>query len=228
MRSFAALSALPAWGQVLYSQNFDVDDTANWTYTVAGSDGLADYFYDYGASAGIPAAPNSGGTTRGMKLQANLTAATFGGGSASPNGQTFTGDYKVTFDLWSNYLGADSTTGGTGINPIGTTSGSTMLSTYGILTSGTFANRARRRRRTVLRQHGRRQQQRLPHLLGRAGDQLPVSASDRHPARPGELGQSNAAAAHRFPRHVSRGTRQIIRRASRRPQDSFTSIHFRP
>lgn len=140
-----AAYAAPAVGQVLYQQNFDVDDTANWTFTLGGgTDGLADYFYDYGASAGIPAAPGSAGTTRGMKLQANIAAGVFGGGSASPNGQSFTGDYKVNFDLWTNYIGAAENNDATpdGINPIGTTSGSTMLSTYGILTSGTFGNRA--------------------------------------------------------------------------------------
>jgi hypothetical protein len=141
----AGLGTAPAVGQVLYQQNFDVDDTANWTFTLGGgTDGLADFFFDYGTAAGIPAAPNSAGTTRGMKLQANIAAGVFGGGSASPNDRSFTGDYKVTFDLWSNYLGAVENNDATpdGVNPIGTTTGSTNLSTYGILTSGTFGNRA--------------------------------------------------------------------------------------
>jgi hypothetical protein len=130
--------ASPAFGQVLYSQNFDVDGQASqWTLVDGPTDESADYFFDY-STVGIPAAPNSGGTTRGMKIQANMTDAVFGGSSTSPNGQSFTGDYKLTFDLWSNYLGGDPD----GIDVIGTTTGSTMLSLYGIETSGTVANRA--------------------------------------------------------------------------------------
>ncbi|MBN1853220.1 MAG: hypothetical protein JW829_10870 [Pirellulales bacterium] len=128
---FFAIVAAPSSGQVLYSQNFDVDDTANWTVNYSVTDINADFFYDYGTDAGIPSAPNStGGTTRGMMLQANLLNGVFGGFSVSPTNQSFTGDYSLQFDLWSNYNG-----------PLdGGGSGSTNLSTYGVLTSGTKAN----------------------------------------------------------------------------------------
>ncbi len=132
-----AIIASEATGQVLYSQNFDTDDTANWTVNDGPTDELADFFFDY-SNVGVPSAPNSGGTTRGMKLQANLFNAVFGGFSVSPTGRTFAGDYKLTFDLWHNYIGSESA----GISAIGTTSGSTMLSTFGIETSGFSANRA--------------------------------------------------------------------------------------
>lgn len=121
--SGAAVSASP-----LYSENFEVDPTANWTVNGGPSDEAADFFFDYG-SVGIPSAPNSGGTTRGMKLQANLASGIFGGFSVSPTGQNFSGDYTVRFDWWANFNGPFPGGG----------SGSTNLSTYGIGTSGTVA-----------------------------------------------------------------------------------------
>src|SRR5215213_8692739 len=87
----------------LYSENFDADPTANWTVNKgpATTDAATNFFFDYN-TAGIPAAPNSGGTTRGLKLQANQSAGVFGGVSASPNGQSFAGDYEVRFDWLEN------------------------------------------------------------------------------------------------------------------------------
>jgi hypothetical protein len=143
-----------AQAQSLYTQNFDVNDTANWTvnpgnvdFSVPGSTTPVttdtNIFFDY-STVGIPPAPNStGGSTRGMRLQANLSDGTtvgiFGGYSVSPTGKSFTGDYSLKFDLWTNYLGsynADLTSGGVGVSA----AGGTMLSTYGIMTSGTYSN----------------------------------------------------------------------------------------
>lgn len=156
---FGRIAALPilmfiasaANGQVvLFSENFDTDPTANWTVnsfvggtTASGgaAANAANFFFDY-SSVGIPAAPNStGGGTRGLKLQANITGTgpTAGlppGISVSPTGQSFTGDYSLRFDWWTNFIG--NTTGG--IGNTGGGSGSTQLSTFGILTSGTVAN----------------------------------------------------------------------------------------
>jgi hypothetical protein len=145
------LVASAARGQaVLFSETFDTDPTANWTVnsfiggtTASGGSAAnaADFFFDY-STAGIPAAPNStGGSTRGLKLQANITGTgpTAGlppGVSVSPTGQSFTGDYSLRFDWWTNFIG--NTTGGIGNSSGG--SGSTQLSTFGILTSGTVAN----------------------------------------------------------------------------------------
>jgi len=123
------LVASPAFAG-LYSENFEVDPTANWAInvgpTATPTDAAANFFFDY-SSVGIPAAP-SGAGTRGMKLQANLSAGIFGGMSASPTGQDFTGDYTVAFDWWANFNGGFPAGG----------SGSTNLSTYGIGTSGTI------------------------------------------------------------------------------------------
>jgi hypothetical protein len=109
----------------LFTENFEVDPTANWVVNLGPTDGVADFFYDY-SEVGIPAAPNSGGTTRGLKLQANQTNGIFGGMSVSPIGQDFTGSYTVSFDWWANFNGPF---------PVGG-SGSTQLSTYGVGTAG--------------------------------------------------------------------------------------------
>lgn len=126
--ALCTLAASAAQAAPLYSNNFDVDTTAAWTVNnPALSDILADFHYDYSA-IGVPAAP-SGASTRGLKMTANNTGAVFSGFSVSPNGQNFSGDYRVSFDFWQNYVG-----------PLGAGgSGSTQLSTYGIGTSGTTA-----------------------------------------------------------------------------------------
>lgn len=137
--SVAGLIAISpvALGQItaytLYNENFDVNHAANWTANAASGNHDANFFFDY-STAGIPSAPNStGGSTLGMRLRANFaTTGVFGGISVSPNGQSFTGDYRVTFDLWSNFNG----------NANGTGSGTTQLTGAGIGTSGTTSQHA--------------------------------------------------------------------------------------
>lgn len=124
----AALAvSLAATGRatVLYTQDFDVDDTANWTVNdPALSDILVDFHYDYSA-IGVPAAPG-GASTRGLKMTANNTGGVFSGFSVSPTGQAFAGAYRVEFNLWQNYVGP--------VGPGG--NGTTQLSTFGIGTAG--------------------------------------------------------------------------------------------
>lgn len=159
--SFLALVASSTNAQILYSENFD-DHNANsrWTpfagvgYDAAATalkpidtnfdaaplfpnvDGVNETFtgfdFDY-STVGIPSAPNStGGSTTGLKLQANLFSAALGGFSVSPNSLdirtlTTSGNYSLKFDQWSNTVGSMPAGG----------SGSTNLSTFGILTAGT-------------------------------------------------------------------------------------------
>ncbi len=119
-----------AYGQGLYWEDFEADPTADWTVNPHPATMIThDFFFDY-SSVGIPSAPSSGGTTRGMKLQANLTGDVFGGFSVSPTGLNLEGDYALSFEVWSNYNGPLEFGG----------SGSTNLSTYGILSSGTSSN----------------------------------------------------------------------------------------
>ncbi len=132
--SFLSLAAALALFNVsfaapLYTQDFNVDDTANWTVLPStganATDYVADFFYDYSA-IGVPAAPNGTGT-RGLKMTVNNSSAVFGGITVSPNGQSFSGNYSVSFDMWQNYAGP--------LGPGG--SGTTQLSQYGIGTAGT-------------------------------------------------------------------------------------------
>lgn len=131
LASFTLVAALVLPRLVLaapiYSENFEVDPTANWTVNKgpATTDEAHDFFFDY-STVGIPAAP-SGSGTRGLKLQANQSSGVFGGVSVSPTGQNFTGDYKVLFDWWENFNGPA---------PVGG-SGSTQMGTFGVGTSGT-------------------------------------------------------------------------------------------
>jgi len=133
--------ATPSGFAQLFTDTFDADHTANWTVNSnfgAGTN-AANFFFDYSA-VGIPSAPHStGGSTRGLKLGANLlglATPSLAGISVSPTAQSFLGNYTIKFDWWHNWLGAAS--GGIG-NAAGG-SGSTQLSTFGLLTSGTTAN----------------------------------------------------------------------------------------
>jgi hypothetical protein len=99
---------------ILYSQNFDVDDTANWTFnSSAGADAAADnanneanFFFDY-STVGIPPAPG-GVTTRGLKIEANVNdgAGLFMGASASPTGLSLPSEYILRAHVWQNANGA--------------------------------------------------------------------------------------------------------------------------
>lgn len=125
---FSLLTAGTASGQILFSENFEVDPTANWTVNNGPSDFAANFFFDY-STVGIPSAPNSGGATRGLKLQVNQANGIFSGMSVSPTGQSFLGNYELRFDMWLNFNGPAPAGG----------SGSTQIGGGGIRTSGTVA-----------------------------------------------------------------------------------------
>ncbi|TWT77382.1 hypothetical protein Pla123a_20430 [Posidoniimonas polymericola] len=130
--SVASLAiALCVGGQAsatIFSEDFEVDPTANWTVNDSAlSDISVNFNYDYSA-IGVPSAPNGAGTS-GLKMSANSTGGVFSGFSVSPTGQSFSGNYQVKFDLWQNYVGP--------VGPGG--SGTTQLSFFGVGTSGTEA-----------------------------------------------------------------------------------------
>jgi hypothetical protein len=124
-------------GNTVFFEDFDLDNAASWTVNDNGN-GLnsANFFFDY-AQVGIPSAPNSVGTTLGLKMNANLhfvalpPPAPIPAISVSPTGLVLDGDYEVRFDWWANYVGPlDSMIG----------PGTTQLSTFGVMSSGAFAN----------------------------------------------------------------------------------------
>lgn len=123
-----------------YSQDFDTDTSADWVVNMVGNSNRVDFHFDY-ASVGIPAAPrSSGGSTYGLKLQANMAAVdpatgaavpgVFPGGvSVSPLGFSITENFEMRFDMWINFNG-----------PMpGGGSGSTLVGGAGYGTAGTAA-----------------------------------------------------------------------------------------
>ncbi len=126
-----ALCAPGVSAQSLFSDNFEVNSSAGWKVNTAGTGSDATFAFNYGA-LGIPSAPNSGGTTSGLKLRGNQfgSTATFPGGvSVSPIGYSFAGDYSVRFDMWLNFNGPAPAGG----------SGSTQITGFGIGTAGNTA-----------------------------------------------------------------------------------------
>jgi hypothetical protein len=96
---------VPQEWEPVFADNFDVNTAANWVTNRSSTDTRVTFNYNY-ASDGITAAPHSsGGTTRGAKFEANLVNAAAAAINISPVGQSFTGDYRLRFDLWINANG---------------------------------------------------------------------------------------------------------------------------
>ena len=113
----AAAAVIPfasASAATLFNEDFDTDHTASWTFasSIAGdtaannSGGEGNAFFDY-SSVGIPSANGVGGTTRGMKMEANVPGtAVFSGMSMSHNSFGIpAGDFTMTFSVWQNANG---------------------------------------------------------------------------------------------------------------------------
>ncbi len=118
----------------LFLDAFDAASTAtNWVVNRddSGADTFATFGYNYSAD-GIPEAPSSKGVftpTRGLKFRVNESFGFINGLSASPANRTFTGDYRLRFDMWLNFLG-----------PLGVGGvGSTQHGSGGVGTTGTQA-----------------------------------------------------------------------------------------
>lgn len=94
----------PVW-QGMYADNFDMNTATSWRTNRSSTDTRVTFNYNYAAD-GIASAPNStGGTTRGVKFEANLTLTNAAAINISPIGQNFTGDYRLRFDMWINANG---------------------------------------------------------------------------------------------------------------------------
>jgi len=112
--------------QTLWQDNFDANTAANWVMNRSSSDSRVTFNYVY-AAVGIPSAPNStNSTTRGVKLEANVSQGVVAAINISPVGQSFGGDYRLRFDLWMNQNGPFPAGG----------NGSTQHGTAGLGTAG--------------------------------------------------------------------------------------------
>ncbi len=93
-------------GVVLFSDNFNVDSSANWITN--SNDGFVDshtdFAFDY-STLYVPPVPG-GSSTKGLRFRLNeLTGALRNAVSASPLGVNLTGDYRMKFKGWINYNG---------------------------------------------------------------------------------------------------------------------------
>jgi hypothetical protein len=120
-------------GAVLFSTDFETDESANWTVRFGANNSLPDYTaafgYDYSADS-VPASPHaSGGTTKGLKMTVNKadTNAAIAGVNVYPNGKSFSGNYMVKFDMFLTYNAS--------------AAGTTEHSMFGINHSGNITNR---------------------------------------------------------------------------------------
>ncbi|TAK91900.1 MAG: hypothetical protein EPO07_19575, partial [Verrucomicrobia bacterium] len=100
----ATLTVNPLFTPV-FLDRFDTNSSANWTLSTSTNNNRITFAYDYSA-IGIPSAPNSiGGTTKGLRLEANLNAGAAAALNVSPIGQSFFGNYRLHFDMWINVNG---------------------------------------------------------------------------------------------------------------------------
>jgi len=99
--SVAVLTVNPLFTPV-FSDNFDTNSAANWTLNQSSSDTRIAFAYNY-TNYGIPSAPNSvGGTTKGVKFEANVSFTNVAALNISPIGKSFIGNYRLHYDLWMN------------------------------------------------------------------------------------------------------------------------------
>ena len=112
--------------ELVYSASFDTDISKDWQVNQSSDDATVTFAYDYSID-GIPSAPGSEGDSMlGLKFTANEELGAAAHITASPLGQSFSGDYVLTFDLWLNVNGPLPDGGG----------GSTEFAAAGIGTSG--------------------------------------------------------------------------------------------
>ena len=119
---------------IVFTEDWETDHSLDNTYVTnftASGVHLADLYFDY-STVGIPPSPNStGGTTRALKMAANLVAPAVGvtGLSVSPVGFGITENFEMRFDAWFNFNG-----------PLpGGGNGSTQVGGAGYGTAGTAA-----------------------------------------------------------------------------------------
>jgi hypothetical protein len=89
----------------VFLDTFDADTSANWNVNRSSSDTRLTFNYDYSAMGIVSAPGSAGGTTRGVRMEANLSGGAVAALSLSPKNQVFGGDYRLRFDMWINVNG---------------------------------------------------------------------------------------------------------------------------
>ncbi len=144
LTALALCLPLAARSQVLFSDDFQTDSSANWRIFGISANGVtndysAQFAFDYstqtyafdGVTNFVPPSPHSSGTSKGLKVTVNKNGnANTAAVSLYPIGQTFSNDYTLKFDLWMDYNG-DVPFGG---------DGSTEFSSFGLNHLGTQVN----------------------------------------------------------------------------------------
>lgn len=100
-------------GELLFEDPLNADTSANWSLVgnapeaPASTDWLATHAWDY-SPYGIPLSPNApvGGETRGLRMDINVSTGEEHYIKLTPNGQNFSGNYVLKFDLWLNFNGS--------------------------------------------------------------------------------------------------------------------------
>jgi hypothetical protein len=133
---------IPTVTETFFLDNFDTNSAALWTVSSSSADTRVTFNYNY-ATNGILSAPHStGGTTRGIKFEANMTLSNRAAICVSPTGKNFTGDYDLRFDMWINANGPFPA-GGRGSTQhatagVGTTGNKVQWATNGSIADGTW------------------------------------------------------------------------------------------
>ena len=91
---------------VLFADDFNIDSSASWTRFFAAlpdpaDDSVVQFAYDY-AGDGIPRAPHSASDTTGLRLTVNKNDPTLSAAALNlyPNGQSFSGNFALRFDMY--------------------------------------------------------------------------------------------------------------------------------
>ncbi|MDC3307399.1 hypothetical protein OAV47_01040 [bacterium] len=108
----AAAIVGPSMAQsVVLSDSFETNSSANYTLVDDGTpDGSQTFAFDY-VAAGVPLAPRSAaGDVGGLKLTVNDTAGSSDAWTVYNNTPVSAERYKLTVDVWMNFVGSSGTT----------------------------------------------------------------------------------------------------------------------
>ena len=138
----ANLSVNPPW-VVAFADDFETNSSVRWNLFWGAANGVSDFTtnwaFDYsttkyvanGVTNFIPASPDSGGTTHGLKLTVNKNDAVASAAAVSlyPKSLGLSNNYSLRFDFWINYNGVS-----------GGGNGSTEHGCWGLNHTGTRVN----------------------------------------------------------------------------------------